>query len=235
MKLTLFLIILNVAVFLFSLTDFNYYIENYGFSIENFLGGDFYVLLTSIFLHGSISHLLSNMIALFFIGWTIEKNSRSWQFMLAYFLSGIAGNLAFFVPIFGVGVDGIGVGASGAIAGLIGLGIFLCPTKLVLFPQIIPLPFVLAGTIFLLVTITNLFAPSEVAHFAHLAGLFAGAILGLIWGENRGKRLILFIIVFAITFVLFPTIMSLLGFVNQFVEIPLSIIGQILSNLFFGG
>ena len=188
MKLTILLIILNVFAFLYTLVDLDYYIDNYGFSTERFLAGHYEVLLTSMFLHSSLIHLGGNMLFLFFLGWTIEKNSKLWQYILAYFLSGIAGAFSMFL----LPPDAIAVGASAAISGLVGLGVFLCPTKFVIF-EVIPMPFVLAGALYLIANVTGLLAPSNIGYHAHLAGFATGAVMGLKWGGHGMRRFLLFI------------------------------------------
>jgi rhomboid protease GluP len=193
MKLTLLLITINIFVFFFSLSNFDFYLTNFGFSIDNLLSGKIYVLVTSMFLHASFLHLAGNMIALFLLGWTIEKNVSKWKYILVYFVSGILGNLAAFIPIFGYDSSTIAVGASAAISGLVGMGIFVCPGKMVIFPSIIPLPFVLAGAIYFLSNLSNLFEISNIGYPAHILGMMTGAMFGLIWGENRIKRLFLFV------------------------------------------
>lgn len=192
MKLTLFLVALNVIAFLFSLANFDYYIQNYGFNQKNFLSGNYYIIITSMFLHASFGHLISNMIALFFLGWAIEKNTNAWQYIIAYFSSGAVSNLSVMLPIFGYTSETIAIGASAAISGLVGLGAFICPGKFVLFPTALPLPFIVAGAIYLLVNLSNLFVPSQVAYSAHIIGMLTGALFGLIWGEDRKKRLFAF-------------------------------------------
>ena len=196
MKLTLLLIILNVAVFLFTLTDFSYYIENFGFSMDNFLSGKYYTIFTAMFLHDSILHLASNMIALLFLGGAVESKVQGWQYILVYFAAGVAGSLSFFVPIFRYDPSIIGVGASGAISGMIGLGTFMSPGKLTMFPLIIPIPFVIAGAIYFLTTSALVFATEEqVAYPAHLFGLATGALVGFVWSQQRFKNLIMFILI----------------------------------------
>ena len=210
MKLTLALIAINVAVFFLSLSNPAYFI-GFAFSVESFLAGNYYNVVTAMFLHASLMHLAGNMIALFLLGWALEKEIKAWQYLLAYFAGGIFGNLSLFIPLFGYSPQTIALGASAAISGLVGIGIFMCPGKLVVFPSIIPLPFALAGAIYLLSTMSNIFMPSEVAYSAHLLGFSAGAMLGLIWGENRKKRLLIFITLLAMFLFLPPLIIFLLG------------------------
>jgi rhomboid protease GluP len=78
--------------------------------------GEFYRLVTSMFLHIGLIHLLFNSYALFILGQDVERLYGSARFLLIYFLSGLGGSLASFV----LGAGGISAGASGAIFGLIG-------------------------------------------------------------------------------------------------------------------
>lgn len=78
--------------------------------------GEYHRLLTSMFLHIGLIHLLFNSYALFILGQDVERLYGSARFLLIYFLSGLGGSLASFV----LGAGGISAGASGAIFGLIG-------------------------------------------------------------------------------------------------------------------
>lgn len=194
MKLTALLIIINIIAFAYSLANPDYYIKNYGFNSKNFLSGNYYIIITSMFLHANLGHLVGNMIALFFLGWTIERNVSMWKYLLVYFASGAFANFSVMLPIFGYNASTIAIGASAAISGLVGLGTFVCPGKFVIFPTALPLPFVVAGAIYLLVNLSSLFVPSEVAYSAHIFGMIGGAVFGLLFGENRRKRLSVFIL-----------------------------------------
>ncbi|MBD3156172.1 MAG: rhomboid family intramembrane serine protease [Candidatus Aenigmarchaeota archaeon] len=208
MKITWFLIIVNILVFLLAVTNPEYYIGNYGFSITNLLSGRYETLITSLFIHSSFLHLFFNMIALFFLGMPLEKKLNSWKYILIYFLSGILGNLIMFIPFYPP--DTLGVGASGAISGLVGVGTFLYPGKLVFFQTILPIPFVLAGVIYFLSTTFNLFIPSHIAYPVHLMGFIMGSIFGLIWaGKNRKKSILVFVLVLILV-IIFPYILEMI-------------------------
>jgi membrane associated rhomboid family serine protease len=127
--------------------------------------------------------------------------------MLVYFVAGLAGNLSMFIPIFGYSLETIGVGASGAISGLVGLGILISPGKLVMFPAILPLPFAIAGAIYLIATVSGLFAPGLIAYSAHLFGFLSGAAFGFAWSENKVKNLIVFVLMLFLI-VLLPYILE---------------------------
>jgi membrane associated rhomboid family serine protease len=77
----------------------------------------YYELITSAFLHASLLHIGSNMLALIFVGPVLERLLGWWRFLAVYLLSALGGNAAIFA--FG-NATGTTVGASGAIFGLFG-------------------------------------------------------------------------------------------------------------------
>lgn len=87
--------------------------------------------LRSLFLHGSLGHLLGNMLFLLVFGGRVEAYFGAWRFLLVYLLFGMMGNLAH--VLFGGVVcrfpqqSSIIIGASGAIAGVMGAFLFLYP------------------------------------------------------------------------------------------------------------
>jgi len=204
MKVTIALILINTLVFFYMVffTQPDEFVKKYGFDAKKFLDGEYYRMITAIFLHASIAHLASNIVALFFIGLPIENKFGKVKFLFTYFLSGIAGNASMLLPWFN---SRIGIGASACISGLVGMGTFALPLKFVLFPSFIPFPFVVAGAIYLLVNLANLFEVSKIAYHAHLAGLLTGSIVGLAFTSNRKKKVIGFMILllFLSTFPLF--------------------------------
>jgi len=78
--------------------------------------GDWWRLVTSMFLHASIAHIALNMLALWFIGRAVEEYLGSLRFALLYFVSGLAGSAGALVA----DPRGVTVGASGAIFGILG-------------------------------------------------------------------------------------------------------------------
>ncbi len=84
-------------------------------NIELLKHGQIYRLIIYGFLHGSIVHLISNMYCLYVIGSQVENNLEKKRFLIVYFVSMITGGLL--SALFN---DGISIGASGAIFGLLG-------------------------------------------------------------------------------------------------------------------
>lgn len=209
MKLTLFLIAANVLLFLQTSSNPDYYLERYGFSMNSFLEGRYYTLLTASFIHFDIWHLIANMAALLVFGGAVESKAGSFKYIMVYALAGVTGVLSAFVPIFNYSQDTVFMGASAAISGLIGFAIFINPGSLVFFPSIIPIPIIVASAIYLLTTATILFDKSGIAYPAHLFGLLTGLVFGMLFGKERIKRLILFIVVI----VLISMLPLILGYV----------------------
>jgi membrane associated rhomboid family serine protease len=209
MKLTLGLIMANVAVFVWSLANPHQF-AYYAFTPKALWAGRWHVIITAMFLHADVAHLVNNMVALFFLGWTLEKHISAARYVAVYVLGGILGSLAMLLPVWGLSPDILVVGASGAISALVGLGAFACPWAQVIFPVTFPLPFVLAGVIYLLATLSGLVGvPSEIAYQAHLAGLLGGALCGLVGERQRVKKLVIFMF-FLILVLTLPFIMPFL-------------------------
>ncbi len=115
--MTYLLIVINILVFLSSIVygDFTHgYANNY---VQIFTYNEYYRLITSMFLHGSIIHIGFNMYALYILGPVVERYYGKSKFLLIYFVSGILGNL--FSCLFASKIT-FSLGASGAIFGLLG-------------------------------------------------------------------------------------------------------------------
>ena len=205
------LVIINVVIFFLSLIPgLDYSVTEFGFKPSSFLEGKVHTIVTSMFVHASLEHIFFNMVALFLLGSSLEKKVSRGKYLLVYFFGGIIGNLVMLIP-FLYSPDMIGVGASGAISALVGLGMFVCPGKLVIFPSIIPLPFVVAGVLYFLSTTMNLFVPEDmqIGYPVHMMGIIVGSVFGLAWSENR-KRSILIFVVTLILILLLPYILDLI-------------------------
>jgi membrane associated rhomboid family serine protease len=81
------------------------------------LNGDWYRLVTAMFLHASLLHLGFNMLVLWWLGTIVEQALGTWRFLLVYFVAGIAGSAG---ALLLTGPTAITVGASGAIYGIMG-------------------------------------------------------------------------------------------------------------------
>lgn len=147
--------------------------------------GQYWRLLTSIFLHSGFVHLAFNMLALYFLGSLTEGGFGSWRFLALYVAGGLSGGLAYLY--FGT-FDQAAVGASGAIFGLLGsvLGFSLRRgTFSRRNPLIMQLLFLLAINLYIG------FAVPNVSNTAHLGGLAGGVLFGYLIapGRTSTKRL----------------------------------------------
>ncbi len=141
-----------------------------------------WILVTSMFLHGGVEHLIYNMFALALFGSILEKIIESRRFIILYFISGLIAGLgaAFFYPA--------ALGASGAIFGVLGCLAVLRP-RMRVYVGYIPMPMALAAVLWALGDLVGMFAPTETAHAAHLFGIFFGIALGLYYRKRfREKR-----------------------------------------------
>ena len=144
-------------------------------------------LLTSMFMHGSIAHLLGNMLYLWVFGDNVEDKLGHLRYLFFYVGTGIVAGLShvFSARMFGGNLLVPSLGASGAIAGVLGGYIVLFPrrrVRVIWFYQIIQVPALLSiGLWFLLQLVSGAgtlgAAGGGVAYAAHIGGFVIGAIL----------------------------------------------------------
>jgi len=145
-------------------------------------------LITYQFLHASLTHILFNMLGLYFLGPTLERHWGSKRFLKFYLGCGAAGGI-FYLLLVAVGFlpAGVMVGASGAILGMLAACAILFP-HFVVFLLFFPIPIRVAAVAF---TIFYLFAvigraANAGGDAAHLAGMAAGAVY-VFWPKWRNK------------------------------------------------
>jgi membrane associated rhomboid family serine protease len=151
-------------------------------------------LLTSMFLHGSLFHLLGNMLYLWIFGNNIEDRLGPVRFPLFYLLSGIAAALTHI--LFQPGSRVPMIGASGAIAGVLGAYWLLFPRArvktfvfLVFYIDVVPIPAAIVLGLWFLAQVLNVGMGGGVAWFAHIGGFLSGLLLiRLALGRNRASR-----------------------------------------------
>ncbi len=174
-KLTMLLIFINLIVFFVSLTWSEEFFNSLIFRPEHIVQFNFVPEVVSWFLHANPTHLIGNLIFLFIFGRVCEKRFGVIKFFLIYFGSAIISDLVAGL-IFGHG----GIGASGAIAGVIAAAIIIDPFYFTYLFFGIPLPIVVVGWIFIFADISGIISPvpgDNIGHIAHLAGFLGITLL----------------------------------------------------------
>jgi len=154
-------------------------------------------VLTAMFLHGSWLHLLGNMLFLFVFGNNVEDRLGRARYLLFYLLCGYLATYAF--AFSDAHSTETLVGASGAIAGVLGAYLLLFPRARVtsLVPFLFFLPFqlpawIVLGSWFLLQYLyasgAGVAQETSVAYLAHVAGFIAGMVLVIAFGGLRARQ-----------------------------------------------
>jgi uncharacterized protein len=151
------------------------------FVLNQLAYSQYWRFVTSIFLHGSMVHLMYNMFALLFFGFALEKTIGSRRFLLVYFGSGIIAN------IISINFYPSSLGASGAIMGIIGALTILRPMMMVWAFGLI-LPMFIAAILWIIGDILGIFMPSNVGNIAHLSGVGIGLIVGILLRRNLKRK-----------------------------------------------
>lgn len=148
-----------------------------------------WMIITSIFLHADLNHLFFNMFALFFLGINLERMIGQKRFLMLFLISGIIGNIGYLLYAYALGDPRIpAIGASGAVYGVMGILAMLRPKMMIFIYGLIPMPMILVTILWGIGDIVGLFAPSGIAHGAHLGGLFVGVLYGLALRQRISRR-----------------------------------------------
>jgi membrane associated rhomboid family serine protease len=138
-----------------------------------------------MFMHAGWLHLLGNMLYLWIFGDNVEDNFGHIKFLTFYLLCGIAATFAQLV--FSVGSNVPNLGASGAIAGVLGAYILMFPkgqVKVLMGRSVIPMPALVVIGLWIVLqfisgvgSIANTSETGGVAYMAHIGGFLAGVVL----------------------------------------------------------
>lgn len=186
---TIILIVVNVLVFLFGQVDRSGLLTFLWLRPSDVLqGGEWWQVVTYMFVHGGWGHIFFNMLALFLFGIQLERRMGSTDFLLYYFVCGIGAGIAtvFINSATGQGMIPI-VGASGAIfALLLAFAAFFPDARIFIFgilPIRAPIAVLAYAGIEIFLQFTNF--QSGVAHLTHLAGLAFGYLFLVVrYGMN---------------------------------------------------
>lgn len=192
---TVILIAVNIAVFLvlslFGNTEDAIFMLKHGAMLEPCIVNEheYYRIVTSIFLHFGISHLMSNMVMLGALGWNLEQIVGKVKFLIIYLVSGICGNLlSLFHGIYAKDYA-VSAGASGAIFGLLGALLYVVIRNKGRIGNLTGRGLFFMAALSLYLGLTQ----SGIDNYAHIGGLISGFLLAVILyhgkkGEdNRSK------------------------------------------------
>ncbi|MFC1533309.1 rhomboid family intramembrane serine protease [Thermodesulfobacteriota bacterium] len=155
-------------------------------------------VFTSMFMHGSWIHLIGNMLFLWIFGDNVEDKLGHLRYLIFYILCGVAASMLHIFMNLNSRLPSIG--ASGAIAGVMGAYIYLFPRARIktliiwfVFIQVIRIPAVLILGYWILIQILSGFAEfgvgsgSGIAWFAHVGGFIGGFILIIMMKRRKRK------------------------------------------------
>ena len=166
------------------------------------LGIPYLTLFTSMFMHGGLLHIGSNMLFLFIFGDNVEDNMGSLKYLVFYLLCGLGAD---FLQIILGGTDSVipNLGASGAIAGVLAAYLILFPQARVraliplgYFMTVAAVPAIIMIGIWIVTQFISVFVAGEqaagggggVAYWAHIGGFIAGAILVFVFRDRSQQN-----------------------------------------------
>ncbi|MDQ8697971.1 rhomboid family intramembrane serine protease [Hyphomicrobium sp. LHD-15] len=195
---TYVLIAINVAVFFLELQAGNEFIQNWAFIPARFSehpAGDAPTLFSAMFMHGGWLHLGGNMLYLWIFGDNVEDRFGSVRYLLFYLAAGLAATFAQYAVNPASAIPN--VGASGAIAGVLGAYLLMFPkarVNVLLGRQVVAMPaFIVLGFWIVLQLVSGVGSITDTAHndqggvayMAHVGGFVAGLVLGVLFGGLR--------------------------------------------------
>lgn len=198
---TYVIIALNVLFFIIEMSGGDPFIQKWAFVPSRFLAnpfGDSLTLFTSMFMHAGWVHLAGNMLYLWIFGDNVEDRFGRTLFIIFYLLCGLAATFAQLA--FNIDSEIPNLGASGAIAGVLGAYILLFPkgkVRVLQGQRVIQVPALVAIGIWIVLqffsgigSVSGGEQTGGVAYMAHIGGFLAGFLLTfLVRGNHRVKAL----------------------------------------------
>jgi membrane associated rhomboid family serine protease len=186
---TYILIALNVLFFLVEMSGGEAFIQRWAFVPRRFLAdpaGDFATLFTAMFMHAGWLHLLGNMLYLWIFGDNVEDRFGHAKFVIFYLVCGVAATFAQLAFSADSAVPNLG--ASGAVAGVLGAYLLLYPkgqVRVMMGRGVVPAPaLVVIGLWFALQLFSGIGSVASnvddgggVAYMAHVGGFVMGFLL----------------------------------------------------------
>ncbi|MFT5249467.1 MAG: membrane associated rhomboid family serine protease [bacterium] len=181
---TLAIIAANVIISLKGFKDFSFF-EKYKFNIGGIRRGEQFRMFSSGFLHLDFSHLLFNMMTLYFFADVVIGSIGYVKFILIYLASLLVGNLLSFY-FHKDEYHYSAIGASGAVSGILYSAILFYPNmSLYMFFIPIPIPAWVFGILYLLYSIYGMKKSlGNIGHDAHFGGALAGYVLTILFAPS---------------------------------------------------
>ncbi|MGP8069121.1 MAG: rhomboid family intramembrane serine protease [Candidatus Bathyarchaeia archaeon] len=199
MRATNVLILVCIAVTLYALygADPTSVERNLAFSLKNMQEGRVWTLITAIFVHASLIHLIGNMIFLYVFGNTLESVTNAKRMLTVFFVGGILSfplSIPFFPP------DSTFVGASAAIFTLAAVVMLLKPLR---FSWLLLMPVGMVAIVYFLYNALAVYfsLQSNVAYISHVIGFSLGIPFGIAWSPNWKRNLAISVLLLIIYFV----------------------------------
>jgi membrane associated rhomboid family serine protease len=180
--MTVFLIFLNFLIFFYTFFDLQFFIEKFGLIPNQVLKGKrLFTFFSSMFLHGSFSHLFGNMWFLWIFGDNVEHKLKRLRFLLLYFFSGIGSALLYSFTASNKNIPV--VGASGAISGILAAYLIFFPKNRIFtlvpffyFYRILAIPAVFYIGFWFLYQFLYIGTDPFVAYWGHIGGFLTGLL-----------------------------------------------------------
>lgn len=179
---TITLIVINVSVFLgitlLGEAGSTIFMMEHGAMYAPYIinGHEYYRLITSMFLHFSIDHLVNNMVMLGALGWNLEMELGHVRFLLVYFGSGIGAGIFSLIANSLKSPLVVSAGASGAVFGLMGALVFIVIWNKGRLKRLNIKGMLIMVVLSLYIGFTDV----GVDNIAHIGGLLTGFVLGVI-------------------------------------------------------
>ena len=181
---TLAIIATNIIISMKGFKDLSFF-EKYKFNIGGIRRGEQFRMFSSGFLHLDFSHLLFNMLTLYFFADVVIGSIGYMKFLIIYFASLLVGNLLSFY-FHKDEYHYSAIGASGAVSGILYSAILFYPNmSLYLFFIPIPIPAWIFGILYLLYSIYGMKKSlGNIGHDAHFGGALAGYFLTILFAPS---------------------------------------------------
>jgi membrane associated rhomboid family serine protease len=184
---TYLLILVNAIFFIVELALGDTFISQWSFVPQRFLAnpaGDFLTLFTSMFMHAGWLHIAGNMLYLWIFGDNVEDNFGHIKFLIFYLICGLAAT--FSQMAFNMHSEIPNLGASGAIAGVLGAYILMFPkaqVRVLMGRAVVPMPALIVLGFWIVLQffsgVGSIMTQTDagVAYMAHIGGFVTGFIL----------------------------------------------------------